>query len=301
MNAQPVKLAPLLEDLVDEATPMAAQNNLSIRVVPSRYSVTADPDFLQAILRNFISNARRYTEKGGVLVGVRKRGEGHVAVQVWDTGRGIAPDRLPFIFEEFSRFEETDTLGVRGAGLGLSVVRRLADLMGAKINVKSVLGKGSVFEVVLPTTESQSAPERTTRRVSETTGISDLSLHVLCVDDEPIILNGMRALLESWGCRVTTLGDADELSDTLEDTSFEVVIADLELSSSLDGFEVIEACRDTLKVRENVALLTANSEENIAQRAQAEGVRLIKKPVSTDELRQFLSACEKRSHVQFAE
>ncbi|MAK60269.1 MAG: hypothetical protein CMK09_04770 [Ponticaulis sp.] len=301
VNAKAIKLAPLLEDLIDEAMPMAAQNNIEIKVVPSRHSVTADPDFLQAILRNFISNARRYTEKGGVLVGVRHRGPGHVAVQVWDTGRGIAPDRLPYVFEEFSRFEETDTLGVRGAGLGLSVVRRLADLMCAKINVRSVLGKGSMFEVVLPLAEDQAMPERTVRRVNVSTGVSELSLHVLCVDDEPIILNGMRALLESWGCRVTTLSDADELSDILEDASIEVVIADLELSSTLNGFEVIEACRDILKVSENVALLTANSEENIAQRAQGLDIRVMKKPVSTDELKLFLSACEKRSHAQFAE
>ena len=267
-------------------------------MVPCRYSVQADPDFLQAILRNFISNARRYTEKGGVLVGVRKRGEDRIAVQVWDTGRGIAPDRLPLIFEEFSRFEETDTLGVRGAGLGLSVVRRLADLMHAKINVRSVLGKGSMFEIVLPLTDETATPERTAKRIVKSGGITELSLHVLCVDDERIILNGMRTLLESWGCSVTTLADADELSDILEDPTIEVVIADLELGASLDGFEVIEACRDSLKTRENVALLTANSEEDIAQRADEAGITLLKKPASTDELRQFLSACEKRSHTQ---
>ena len=118
------------------------------------------------------------------------------------------------------------------------------------------------------------------------------------MDDERIILNGMRTLLESWGCQVTTLADADELSDILDDTSIEVVIADLELGASLDGFEVIEACRDTLKHRENVALLTANSEDDVTQRAENAGIRLLKKPASTEELRQFLSACEQRSHSQ---
>ncbi|MEL6475334.1 MAG: PAS-domain containing protein, partial [Pseudomonadota bacterium] len=157
IDAQPVTLpiGPLLEDLADEAEPMAARAELDLRVAPTSLSVVADPDFLTSILRNFISNARRYTNSGGILLGARRRGAA-VRIEVWDTGPGIPADRIDSLFEEFQRGSDADNMGVRGAGLGLSVAQRLAALMDATIDVRSVPGKGSVFSVSVPMGKTQS-------------------------------------------------------------------------------------------------------------------------------------------------
>ncbi|MAP94729.1 MAG: hypothetical protein CMK07_07240 [Ponticaulis sp.] len=300
VNPTSVKLSVLMADLVDEAAPMAAQNGLSIRMVPTSLSVIADPDFLQAILRNFISNARRYTETGGLVVGARRRGADKVAIQVWDTGRGIPADRIPLIFDEFSRFEETDTMGVRGAGLGLSIVSRLARLMNAELNVRSEPGRGSMFEVVFPIADIQEKPARQARRAEAQAVVLPLSLRVLCVDDEPTILSGMRTLLEAWGCEVETISDPKRLESVLESGAFDAVIADYQLNSDLNGFGVLDRARSRITHADNMALLTANSSDEVHHDTAVRNYRLLRKPVSTDELRSFLSACEARAHLNDA-
>ena len=199
-----IALGPLFEDLVDEAAPMAAKAGLDLRFVPTRLSVKADPDFLQSIVRNFLSNARRYTAKGGIVMGARRRGD-KVVIEVWDSGPGISEEKQKLIFEEFQRFEDVDNLGIRGAGLGLSVAQRMAELMGSELSLKSVVGKGSVFSVALERSKTRTkryvTPPRAPRKqADELTGLT-----VLCIDDEVTILDGMQALLSRWDCNLSLI------------------------------------------------------------------------------------------------
>ena len=192
-------MGPLFEDLVEEASPMAENAGLDLRFVPTHLSVVADPDFLQSILRNFLSNARRYTHEGGIVLGARRRGE-NVTIEVWDSGPGISEEKQGLIFEEFQRFQDVDNSGIRGAGLGLSVAKRMAELMSAKLGLESVIGKGSVFSVTLKRAETRSnryiiPSKKFISRADELTGLT-----VLCIDDEATILEGMRALLSRWDC-----------------------------------------------------------------------------------------------------
>ncbi|MCF8483122.1 MAG: type IV pili methyl-accepting chemotaxis transducer N-terminal domain-containing protein [Rhodospirillum sp.] len=146
---EPFTLGPLLETLAREFQATAGAKGLELRVVPTALSVETDPLLLERILRNLLSNALRYTQEGGVLLGVRHRSDGLV-IQVWDTGVGIAEADRHRIFEEFTQLELEDRDRSEGLGLGLAIVDRLARLMGLDLSLRSTPGRGTVFSVHLP-------------------------------------------------------------------------------------------------------------------------------------------------------
>ncbi len=293
-------LAPLLEDLVDEAQPMAEQAGLELRVAPTRLNVHADPDFLTSILRNFISNARRYTETGGVLVGARKRGD-QARIEVWDTGPGISPSRQSLLFDEFQRFEDADNLGLRGVGLGLSVVQRLAAIMDAKVIVRSTPGKGSVFSVDIPLSAAPLSlgKERLAGQIETQPALA--GLRVACVDDEAAIRDGMAALLSSWGCHVANFAGIDEATAAVTAGGFDVLIADYQLRDVRTGLALINTVRDALTDPANVALLTAQSSSLIKAETKRHAIFSLKKPADPESIRSFLNACVARTSAQAAE
>lgn len=302
VTAKPVQiaLAPLLEDLADEAAPMAEKVGLEIRVAPTRLSVYADPDYLTSILRNFISNARRYTQTGGVLIGARRRGN-KARIEVWDTGPGISKSKQALLFEEFQRFDDTDNLGLRGAGLGLSVVRRLAAIMECDIKVRSEPGRGSVFSILVPLAESQPARPAPSPAMSRPVAHDLSALRILCVDDEASIRDGMATLLSRWGCTVQTVAKYNDALDEVRSGDFDVMIADLQLKDVRTGLNLIQASRAHLSDPENVALLTARASDVVAETAQGESIALLRKPVNPDDLRIFLTRCAERRSAQAAE
>lgn len=283
-----IPLGPLLEDLADEARPMAQAVGLDVRVAPTSLKVSADPDFLQSILRNFISNARRYSQKGGVLVGARRDGNDHVRVEVWDTGPGIPEALQVKLFEEFERLTEQDNMGIRGAGLGLAVASRMAALMGTQISVRSWVGLGSVFSVRLPRVASHATSSvRKPRAFGPSSDQSLTGLNVLCIDDESLILDGMRALLEHWGCRVHTAQTPEQARAIFDKEALQIIIADYQLKQDLSGLDLV---REFTEAAPNlrVTLLTAEATPELSQRAGASGVMVLRKPADPNEIKQFL-------------
>ncbi|MCR9193725.1 MAG: PAS-domain containing protein [Hyphomonas sp.] len=285
-----IPLGPLFEDLADEARPMAQTVGLEVRVAPTSLRVSADPDFLQSILRNFISNARRYSQKGGLLIGARRDGSDHVRIEVWDTGPGIPENQKAKLFEEFERLTEQDNMGIRGAGLGLAVASRMAALMKTKIEVRSKVGRGSVFAVRLPRAGAPVTQARRPEPPIETHPDQSLrGLRVLCIDDERLILDGMRALLEHWGCRAFTAQTAEDALSIFEREPIQVVIADYQLKQDLTGLDLV-----TKFMRKApdlwVSLLTAEATPELSSRAAKRGVKVLRKPADPMEIRQFLMA-----------
>ena len=144
-----IDLAALVGQVVAEAGPLAAAKGLRLTFVPAAAApARSDPALLRRIVGNLIANAIRYTDSGGVLVGLRRR-RGRLAIEVWDTGRGIPADQLDEVFEEFSQLHNPERDRTHGLGLGLAVVKRTATLLGHDVDVRSCLGKGSVFRVAL--------------------------------------------------------------------------------------------------------------------------------------------------------
>ena len=291
-NVEAVSLNAIIADIYDEAEPIAEEAGLSLRIVPSKYSVLVDSDFLKSILRNFVSNALRYTNSGGVLLGARKRGDA-VRIEVWDTGIGVPEEKQGLIFEEFHRLEDADKFGVRGAGLGLAIAKRMAGLMNAQIGLRSKPGQGSVFfvdvcEAVMPVKPHQGVI--ISRHETQTL----VGMKVLCLDDEPTILDGMEALLTSWGCipfRAQTSDEAIELACT-ENPDF--VFLDYQLTGEdLSGVEVYERiCEATDRVIP-AALLTADNSKATRSAASAVGLQVFNKPVSPQELQLFMARLPK--------
>ncbi|MDO8606052.1 MAG: ATP-binding protein [Phaeospirillum sp.] len=148
-NITTFRLMPLLVGLVEQIEPEASARGLSITVAPTSAVISSDPILLERLLRNLLINATRYTESGGILVGCRRRGP-DVAILVCDTGIGIPPDKADLVFDDFTRLDgPSDQRGGRGLGLGLGVVRRMAALLGHRLELHSVPGRGSCFGVVV--------------------------------------------------------------------------------------------------------------------------------------------------------
>jgi signal transduction histidine kinase/Na+/proline symporter len=279
----PVDLGELLASLGEEFAAQARTRGLDLVVMPTHLWVRSDRDLLRSMLQNLMLNALRYTPRGRVVVCARRRkgAKGafdHVAIEVRDTGVGIAEDKLPRAFAEFSRLDEGQSLAA-GAGLGLAIVARIADVLDHRLAVRSAPGRGSVFAVTLPLT----APVR--RQIPSPRIGADLGgLTVLCVDDEHDVLLGTSALLERWGARVDAAGSCSEAAAL--GGPWDVVLADYHLGDG-DGLALLRALATRARVR---LLVTATPEPGWAESLAAEGIDCLTKPLAPLELQARLVA-----------
>ena len=271
-----------------------ADQGLGLRFADTDLVVHSDPALLRRILQNFVSNARRYTREGGVLIGCRRR-NGEIAIQVIDTGVGIAHSDQKAIFEEFYRLSDGAEQTKRGLGLGLAIVDRIARLLGHDVSLRSELGKGSCFEVVVP--RGKLATAATARSVPverRSTVVIDNHI-VLCVDNEREILDGMQGLLQRWGAAPAVAGDLDEALATVERLHAErgqwpaLLLVDYHLDRKVTGLDVIEAVRTRAGERIPAAIVTAGHSAEVADRAQAAGHKILYKPVKPAALRALVN------------
>src|SRR5262249_25853594 len=177
----------LFDSMRHQFSVLAATRGLELCVLPTRVHVRSDPHLLRRIVQNFLSNALRYTRNGRVLLGVRRRG-GHVVIEVWDTGPGIAHEHLRMIFDEFRRLEQPSPWGEKGLGLGLAICDRIARILNHELSAGSRPGRGSRFAIRVPRApESAAATARPLRRPAPA-GLPQ-ALHVLCLHNDPAILD----------------------------------------------------------------------------------------------------------------
>ena len=267
---------------------IARERGIDFRAVPSSATVRTDRQFLRRILQNFLSNALRYTPSGKVLLGCRRRG-GMLSIQVLDTGPGIAAEHLEQdIFEEFRRFQARDELGAKGMGLGLAIVQRMARALGHRIGVRSELGRGSVFEVEVPIS---AAPAMAPRQAPAPLPAARLDeALVLCIDNEPSILEGMTQLLEGWGCEVLTATDTAGAAARLDEAGRtpDLVLADYHLDGEDTGLCSIAAVRERWGEVPAV-IITADYGEAVREHVRAAGFAIMRKPVKPAALRAMMS------------
>jgi anti-sigma regulatory factor (Ser/Thr protein kinase) len=186
-------VAELLQHLAAEFQVLAAERGLALECVPSQAWVRSDPQLLRRVLQNFLSNAVRYTERGRILLGCRRRG-GELALEVWDTGPGIAARDQAVIFEEFRRLDR----GGQGLGLGLAIAERIARLLGHRLTLDSRLGRGTAFGIRVP----RVAPEAVQTASARPSQPRAPRSRVLLVDNDLAVLKAMTALLDGWHCDV---------------------------------------------------------------------------------------------------
>lgn len=285
-------LSRLLDPLREEFSAIAAQKGVALHVAETSVWVRSDPFYLRRILQNLVSNAVRYTRRGKVLIGARRRG-GQVVVEVLDTGPGIPQERLQDIFEEFQRLEEPGSGGEPGMGLGLAIVERACRLLSHPLEVRSSLGRGSRFSVGAPLAEPPAAAPapppapRAAGGADEDVDLSDLIC--LVVENEEDVRLGMLSLLESWGASALDAANEAEAQRRVEELGVppDVILADCHLDNGGDGLEAVRA----LRARHGdmpAILITADRSENVARRAVAARVDMLTKPVPAAQLRRML-------------
>ncbi len=279
-------VANVLERLRSTHAEHAARSELGFRVVRSRAVVETDPILLYRILANLASNALRYTDRGRVLVGCRRRAEG-LEIQVWDTGPGIAQADLAGIFEEFYQLGNPQRDRDQGLGLGLAIVDRTAKLLGHRVRVDSREGHGSMFSVTVPHGDPQAlrAPER--QRSAEWASLEGCS--VLVVEDERDIRAAMTILLESWGCKVQSAASgAEAIAFAAEEArTIDVVLADYRLPGEDNGVRVIEAVREH-HPDASAVLISGDIAPAVLKEAGDAGLKLLHKPIRPARLRSLL-------------
>lgn len=282
--------ADLLQELAAQYAPSAAGRGLALRVHARTAFVRSDRRLLRRALQNFLANALRYAREGGVLLGLRHRGDA-IEFQVWDTGPGIPGHHLTQIFEEFRRFDQPGIGGERGLGLGLSICQRIARTLDHPLRVHSRVGRGSVFSIRVPvgTVTAQAVPREIAHAADALAG-----LRVLCVDNDPEILDGMRALLGRWKAVALTAATVDEALAHIDgdDTASlpDVALVDYHLHDRLDGLGVIAELRRRAKRDLPAALLTGDGSDTLKRTAREYGCAVLTKPVKPASLRAWLAA-----------
>lgn len=279
-------IAEMVRSLQSEFEPVAEAAKLELRVRLSPHTIRSDFRLLSRILRNFLSNALRYTERGGVHLGCRKRGD-QLVIEVRDTGPGIPEDKLEEIFLEFRQLQSHPRGDRKGVGLGLAIVERIARVLGHPVQVRSHCGRGSTFAVLVPLATVTRAPVPAPASVNLLHHLG--GARILVIDNDVAILESMTALLEQWGCSVITATDSDAAARRLAgEPPPDAILADFHLDNDRTGHAAIQALRAQFAKPVPAAIITAERSDRIRQVLRADGLSVLSKPVKAIKLRVLL-------------
>lgn len=282
VERRPISLARMLGDLHEEFSPQMLQHGVALRAVPLDVWVDSDPVLLKRILDNFLSNALRHAPNGRVLIGCRRRGAA-VEIQVLDTGPGIPAEQHRAVFEEFTQLDNPQRDREQGLGLGLAIVRRLAELLGHTVGLRSTPGRGSAFSVRLPLASPPAMALPSPRR-SE----ASARLGIMVVDDDAQVLAGIAILLAAWGYEPFAGTDVEELCRRHEAAGAApvyLIIADYRLKAGLTGSQAIERLQGYLGYHAPALIVTGDTSPERLRELTATGCRVLHKPVAPENLR----------------
>jgi len=281
------RLDELFAPLVSEFQSVALAAGLNLRARTGHYAIRTDLRLVTRILRNFLSNACRYTDEGCILLGARRRGD-RLRLEVWDTGRGIAADRLDAIFLEFNQLDVGRASDRKGVGLGLAIVERIAEILGYPVAVRSWPGRGSMFSIEVPISEEM--PLAISQLpVLPTTGNPLPGRRLLVIDNEVSILDSMRALLAQWGCEVITATDQAGALLALQGRAPELILADYHLDHGMLGCQVVRQLREHFAQKIPAVIITADRTDQCRRALRRLDAPLLNKPVKPGKLRAVLS------------
>ena len=278
----------ILISIFQSFLPLAKDKELDFRVVPSSFYVRSDPALLERILGNFMSNAIRYTDKGSVLIGCRKRGD-KVVIEVWDTGCGISDDQMSLIYEDFYQIENKERDRGKGLGLGLALAKRLAESLEHTIDSKSTLGNGSCFSVAVDIAENKIDDNQAESFMN----IMNLSgANILLVEDDMDVLKATKQLLESWGCKVKTARNKDEVMNLIKENPYDnpdIILADNRLPGDASGIDITYLIQEKLQASIPCVIMTGDVERNHVQSIIDQGFPVLLKPIQPAKFRAMLS------------
>ena len=281
----PFRLQPLLAKIESELAPQADAKGLIYRTRDSELVLQSDPALVELVLRNLVSNAVRYTERGGILVGCRRHA-GAAVVEVWDTGIGIAAGQQQEIFQEFHQLGNPERDRQKGLGLGLSIARGLARILDAPLALASRPGRGSVFRLTLPLA-LRAAPAMVDEAAPQQ--LRPLAMRVLLIDDDAIVCASMQALLREWGCDCAAADGVEQALALAPALRPELIISDYRLRGQHTGAEAIAALRQQAGRALPALLITGDTAPVRLREARNSGVPLLHKPVAPAQLHRELA------------
>jgi len=275
----------LFDAIAADFSEIAEEKSLDLRVIRSRLMVRSDQQMLEEMVRNLVSNAIRYTDRGKVLIGCR-RADDKVRIEVWDSGIGIPGQHIVHIFEEHYQVPQGANPG--GVGLGLAIVQRLGSLLGHRVAVRSVPGKGSGFSIEIPVTHESVVANQSSTTLPD---IADTSFSgtVLLIEDEDHVRRALERLLRAKGLGILSAASANEALTVRQNGARpDLVISDYNLPGKMNGIESIEAVREVLAWKVPAIVLTGDIRTHVTKSIATHDLSVVVKPVQADELFQLI-------------
>jgi len=305
VNPQPVRMKELFARLRLHFEPIAFEKGLMLSFRGEQHVAQADPVLLERVLRNWVSNAIRYSDDGGVLLSARLRrtpAGPRLLLQVWDTGIGIGPASLPRIFDEFFQAQSQRPLQAhqrKGLGLGLAIVKRLAALMGAPLDVKSRLGRGSVFSITVPAGRLPRAADAPAGGARPPITLTLQGRMFVVVEDEAAVREGLVVLLQAWGAEVRAFDTVAAVQAWLDlppqaagapGTAPDLLLVDYRLPEARTGIDALLALRARWPAQRLPAILiTGSTMGGHEDEAERHDYHLLIKPVLPNKLRAMIA------------
>lgn len=307
-NIKDFAVAEVLHTLTEEFSVIAEQRRIRFDSLPCSVTIRSDAHLLRRILQNFLSNAFRYTREGRVMVGCRRVYRRHaqprLQIQVWDTGVGIAETDISRMFNEFERLDNQRDQQEKGIGLGLAIAKRISQMLDHPISVQSELGKGTVFSLEVPISSAPAARAAHSEANQEPDIHSSplAGLRVLCIDNDPDVLDAMQALLSGWSCTVICARSLEEALQQLPratEAHPDIMLVDYHLDKGQTGINTMRAVKEHLGIALPGVLITADFSDEVKEQALDEGYRYLRKPVNPGALRSLISKTMRQVQPRF--
>lgn len=277
----------LFDTLSAEYLELANAEGLDFRSVNCSAVVKSDSQLLARILRNFLTNAIRYTKNGKILLGCRRKGD-KLLIQVWDTGSGIPAEQLNEVFQEFKRLKKDQPGQDKGLGLGLAIVDKISGVLGHQISVQSVEHRGSVFSVEVPMGVPAAPVEVSGPHMPMATN-NLCGVNIWLIDNDEAICQAMDTLLSGWGCNLTTAYSVTDLEAKVdfEEDPVDLLIADYHLDNDENGIDAAKVVTEKVSGLP-VLMITANYSQELNQEIRDLGFQLVNKPIKPLKLKTML-------------
>ena len=285
VNRKAFCISDLLTPLQREFSHFSGAKGLELRVRPCHRAVYSDPMLLQRVLQNLLANAVKYTDRGRILVGCRRRGN-NLRIEVWDTGKGIPPQEIEPIFNEFYQVDNPARDRQQGLGLGLAIAQRIAAALGHRLDVRSTPGKGSVFALEAPLSSRAEAGENPEKTWNAGEAPEKRSVKVVLIEDDRLVGFSLKRLMEAEGFEVAHLSQGDQVMEKIKsgELSPDILVSDYRLPGAHNGLEIIGQVREILARRIPAILLTGDTVTLQQLNLESGNCQLIYKPVDGDKL-----------------
>lgn len=297
VNIEKIELCSIFKTIENEFSILAKDKGIKFSVFCREKIVFSDPQILERIIRNLVSNAVKFTDNGGVLLASRKR-KGHVWIDIWDSGKGIEDKNISEIFKSHVQLDNPNHNPKKGYGIGLSVVKKLAENLGSTIEVKSEPGKGTVMRLKIAVTESENKQKEFANVISDNKNDTHLltdplfGLDVLIVDDDQNILDATQIILQNWGMNVYSANTYNEALNLAEqvDYKFNIVLADYHLGNNQYGGDLIEELINKSGQKISSIIVSGEAPEFLESLREV-GFNVLGKPIKSSRLRAMMNHC----------